>query len=78
MLSIYEAKSIFITENGCAADDFVADDGRIYDTDRVIFMRGMLSQLQRATAEGVGGGRVFLLELPGQPGVERRVRQPLH
>jgi beta-xylosidase len=25
----------FITENGCASDDVVADDGRIYDTDRV-------------------------------------------
>ena len=28
-------------------------DGRVYDTDRVMFLRGMLSQLQRATADGV-------------------------
>jgi beta-glucosidase len=51
--SIWGAKSIYITENGCAADDVVAEDGRVYDTDRVMFLRGMLSQLQRATAEGV-------------------------
>jgi beta-glucosidase len=53
MQSIWGAKSIFITENGCAASDVVAEDGRIYDTDRVMFMRANLGQLQRATAEGV-------------------------
>ena len=47
------AKSIFITENGCAADHSVADDGRVYDSDRVMFLRGCLGQLQRATSEGV-------------------------
>jgi beta-glucosidase len=51
--SIWGAKSIFITENGCAADDVVADDGRVYDTDRLMFLRAMLGQLQRATADGV-------------------------
>jgi len=51
--SIWGAKSIFITENGCAANDVVADDGRVYDTDRLMFLRAMLSQLERATADGV-------------------------
>ena len=51
--SMWGAKSIFITENGCAADDVVADDGRIYDTDRLMLLRAMLTQLQRATADGV-------------------------
>ena len=51
--SIWNAKSIFITENGCAAADAVAEDGRVDDSDRVMFMRAYLSQLQRATAEGV-------------------------
>jgi Glycosyl hydrolase family 1 len=51
--SIWGATSSYITENGCAADDVVADDGRVYDTDRVMFMRACLGQLQRATAEGV-------------------------
>jgi len=53
MQSIWGARSIFITENGCAASDQVADDGRVYDSDRVMFLRACLGQLQRATAEGV-------------------------
>jgi beta-glucosidase len=53
MQSIWGARSIFITENGCAAADVVADDGRVYDSDRVMFLRACLTQLQRATAEGV-------------------------
>jgi beta-glucosidase len=51
--SLWGAKEIFITENGCASDDVVADDGMIYDTDRVMFLRAHLTQLQRATADGV-------------------------
>jgi len=53
MQSIWGAKSIFITENGCAASDVVADDGRVYDTDRVMFLRACLGQLQRATSQDV-------------------------
>ena len=51
--SLWHPRSIYITENGCAADDHPADDGRIYDTDRVMFLRACLGQLQRATADGV-------------------------
>jgi beta-glucosidase len=51
--SLWKAKEIFITENGCASDDVIADDGRVYDTDRVMFLRACLTQLQRATADGV-------------------------
>ncbi len=51
--SIWGAKSIYITENGCAASDVIAGDGRVYDSDRVMFLRAYLAQLQRATAEGV-------------------------
>jgi beta-glucosidase len=43
MQSIWGAESIFITENCCAASDVVADDGKVYDSDRVM----------RATSEGV-------------------------
>jgi beta-glucosidase len=46
------AKEIFITENGCAADDTLTEDGSVYDPDRVMF-RNCLSQLQWATADGV-------------------------
>jgi beta-glucosidase len=51
--SLWGAKEIHITENGCASDDVVADDGKIYDTDRIVYLRACLTQLQRATADGV-------------------------
>jgi beta-glucosidase len=51
--SLWKAKEIFITENGCASDDVIADDGQVYDTDRIMFLRNYLTQLQRATADGV-------------------------
>jgi beta-glucosidase len=51
--SLWGSTSIYITENGCAATDVVSDDGRVYDTDRVMFLRACLTQLQRATSEGV-------------------------
>jgi beta-glucosidase len=60
MQSIWGATSIFVTENGCAASDVVADDGRVYDSDRVIFLRACLGQLQRATSEGVPVAGYFL------------------
>ena len=41
--SLWGAKSIYITENGCAASDTVADDGRVYDSDRVMFLRACLT-----------------------------------
>src|SRR5215813_12842105 len=53
MQSLWGANEIFITENGCASDDALAEDGRIYDTDRIMFLRNYLTQLQRSTAEGV-------------------------
>ena len=51
--SLWKPKEIHITENGCAADDELAADGNVYDTDRIMFLREYLTQLQRATAEGV-------------------------
>jgi len=58
--SLWDPTSIFITENGCAASDVVAEDGKIYDTDRVMFLRACLTQLQRATSEGVPVDGCFL------------------
>jgi len=51
--SLWGTKEIYITENGCAGDEQIADDGNIYDTDRIMYVRAHLSQLQRATADGV-------------------------
>jgi beta-glucosidase len=50
---LWNVKDIFITENGCGAADEPAADGNIYDSDRIMFLRNYLTQLQRATAEGV-------------------------
>src|SRR5262245_55867830 len=41
--SLWNAKEIFITENGCASDDVIAEDGKVYDTDRIMFQIGRAS-----------------------------------
>ena len=46
-------KNIYIAENGCGASDVVTADGNVYDTDRIMFLRAYLVELQRATSEGV-------------------------
>jgi beta-glucosidase/6-phospho-beta-glucosidase/beta-galactosidase len=57
--SLWSATEIFITENGCATHDVLADDGNVYDTDRIMFLRACLTQLPRATADGVPVKRYF-------------------
>ncbi len=59
----WKLKEIYITENGCSADDQFAHDGHIYDSDRVMYLRSYLTQLQRATAEGVPIKGYFLWSL---------------
>lgn len=46
-------KAMYITENGCSAEDKIAPDGHVYDTDRVMYLRNYLTQLQRAVVEGI-------------------------
>ena len=58
--SLWGPTSIYVTENGCAAADVVAEDGRVYDSDRVMFLRANLAALQRATSEGVPVDGYFL------------------
>ena len=50
---VWNVSDIYITENGCSATDVPAADGVVYDTDRIMFLRSYLTQLQRATSEGV-------------------------
>jgi beta-glucosidase len=50
---LWNAGEIYITENGTSSADQPAEDGRIYDLDRILFLRQYLASLQRATAEGV-------------------------
>ena len=58
--SIWKTASIYITEAGCAAADVKSEDGSVYDSDRVMYLRACLGQLQRATSEGVPVGGCFL------------------
>jgi len=60
---LWNVKEIYITENGCSSSDVPAADGKVYDTDRVMFLRNYLSQLQRATADGVPVKGYFLWSL---------------
>jgi beta-glucosidase len=53
MAKVWNVSDIYITENGCSATDVPAADGRVYDTDRIMFLRSYLTQLQRATSDGV-------------------------
>ena len=46
-------REMYITENGCSSDDKVAPDGQIYDSDRVMYLKNYIGQLQRAVSEGV-------------------------
>ena len=60
---LWKVKDIYVTENGCAASDEPASDGSICDTDRIMFLRSYLTQLQRATAEGAPVRGYFLWSL---------------
>ena len=60
---LWGVKEIYITENGCSSDDQVAPDGHVYDSDRIMYLRNCLTQLQRATADGVPVKGYFLWSL---------------
>ena len=38
---------------GCVTDDVMTDDGRVHDTDRTMFLRAYLTQLQHTNPDGV-------------------------
>jgi len=60
---VWGVKEIYITENGCSSNDQVAPDGHIYDSDRIMYLRNYLTQLQRATSDGVPVKGYFLWSL---------------
>ena len=53
LVKLWNVKNIYITENGCGTIDEPAADGIVYDSDRIMYLRNYLTQLQRATSEGV-------------------------
>jgi beta-glucosidase len=60
---VWNPDTIYITENGTSAIDEVAADGKIYDLDRIMFLRNYLTLLQRAIAEGAPVRGYFLWSL---------------
>jgi beta-glucosidase len=60
---VWNAKEIYITENGCGTIDTPAADGGVDDSDRIMFLRNNLAMLRRATAEGVPVRGYFLWSL---------------
>lgn len=59
---LWDAKEIYISENGCSADDPVVD-GRVDDSDRVMYLRNYITELHRAAAEGYPIKGYFLWSL---------------
>ncbi len=60
---VWNLDTIFITENGTSSTDQLTADGKVYDLDRIMYLRNYLMQLQRATAEGVPVRGYFLWSL---------------
>jgi beta-glucosidase len=60
---LWHPKAIFITENGCSADDVLTPSGHINDTDRVMYLRSHIANLHRAAQEGYPIKGYFLWSL---------------
>jgi beta-glucosidase len=61
--TLWNAREIYITENGTSSTDQPQPDGSIADTDRVMYLRNYLTELRRATDEGVPVRGYFLWSL---------------
>ncbi len=60
---LWKPAAILITENGCPSRDVMNDAGHIEDTDRLMYLRNYLTNLQRATSEGYPVKGYFLWSL---------------
>ncbi|WP_024511260.1 GH1 family beta-glucosidase [Bradyrhizobium sp. ARR65] len=60
---IWDVETIYISENGTSSSDEIRPDGKIYDLDRIMYLRNYLTQLQRAVAEGAPVRGYFLWSL---------------
>jgi beta-glucosidase len=44
---------LYVTENGCAADDYVTPEGTVDDYDRISYLHGHLDAISRAIEDGI-------------------------
>lgn len=49
---VWQPKSMFVTEHGCAAKDAPGPDGEVHDTDRLMYLRAGMAALARAIEAG--------------------------
>lgn len=59
---LWKPKALYISENGCSADDPVTN-GVVYDADRIMYLRNYLTEFHRAAAEGYPLKGYFLWSL---------------
>lgn len=60
---VWNIETLYISENGTSSEDKIARDGKVYDLDRIMFLRNYLVQLQRAIADGAPVRGYFLWSL---------------
>lgn len=60
---LWHPQAIFITENGCASADKPNAQNNIQDTDRIMYLRNYIGNMQRAAAEGYPIKGYFLWSL---------------
>jgi beta-glucosidase len=63
LAKVWNVDTIYITENGTSGADTPTPDGKIVDLDRIMYLRNYLTQLQRATSDGVPVKGYFLWSL---------------
>jgi beta-glucosidase len=59
---LWKPKALYISENGCSADDIVVD-GRVDDADRIMYLRNYIANFHRAASEGYPLKGYFLWSL---------------
>ena len=60
---IWNLDTIYISENGTSGADKLTADGKVYDLDRIMYLRNYLTQLQRTISEGAPVRGYFLWSL---------------
>ena len=60
---LWNIKEIYITENGASSADVLTAEGKVLDTDRVMYLRNYITQLQRAVSDGIPVKGYFLWSL---------------